>query len=119
MNLIRFIKFHKTILRLPFGYTVITNQGIGKDKNLSFIGRIGKAFRIACHGSIKDHLSCNTLLMAERYSFEDGAIFKDQICRYGVGFQCFGFRVSGFGFRILDFAFRVLGFEFRVLGKRD
>lgn len=37
--------------------TVVANQGVGQNKNLTPIRRIGQRLRIANHSSVKDHLT--------------------------------------------------------------
>ena len=65
MDMVAFKKFADLLL-LPFGRNaIVAEDGVCGNENLSFIGRVGEAFRIAGHGGVEHHLSRSRGLVAE------------------------------------------------------
>ena len=58
--------------------TVITQNGICGNENLTFIRRVGKAFGISGHGGVEHHLPGCGSFVAKRFPCETSAVFKHQ-----------------------------------------
>lgn len=58
------------------GYAVVAENGVGGHQNLPFVGGVGKAFGVAGHSGIENHLTGGRSFITKRLPFEEGAVFK-------------------------------------------
>ena len=76
-----FVTLHKCSQTILFDserrHAIVTYKRISENHQLTCVGRVGKALRIAHHGCIEHHLASNGLVVAKRLSVELGSIFQD------------------------------------------
>ena len=76
MYMVRLKEVGNSMFKPVAGYTVIPDQRVSQHKDLTFVGRICQAFRVAGHGGVEHYFTCYRAFGTELYPFQPFAVSK-------------------------------------------
>ena len=79
-----FIVLADIVFLAPWGHSVVSENGIGGDKDLTLVRRVGEALGIAGHGGVEHHFARCRAFIAKGKAFETRAVLQNQQRRFWI-----------------------------------